>query len=81
MSADKPGYYTGTVFIETFAAGSKSEHDAVKIRIGGEAYVLRLKGENPFSSGRLRSFVGKEVKVKGFFSGYTFFAESISGEK
>lgn len=78
MSADKPAYFSGTVFIGTFSQGSKSEHEAVKIKIGDKVYLLRLKGENPFNSARLRSYAGKTVKVKGFIHNYIFFADSIS---
>jgi len=69
--------FTGKVITQMFAKGSKSEHEAVQIEIANKLFVLRLKGENPFNSTKLKAFIGKKVIVKGYIQDYTFFAETI----
>lgn len=66
MSLGQKKTYTGTVRFETYAKGSKSEHQAVVLDTGeGPALKMRIKGNNPFRDPALDALVGKRVKVEG----------------
>ena len=66
MSLGLKKSYTGMVRKETYAKGSKSEHEAVVLDTGdGNPMKLRIRGNNPFSDPELDQFVGMRVKVDG----------------
>jgi spore coat polysaccharide biosynthesis protein SpsF (cytidylyltransferase family) len=82
MSADKkkgPATITeieGLVVGKKTSVGSKSEHMAVYLDTGEKSFILRLKGDNPFSHEKLSKLIGKKVIASGFFKDYIFFASS-----
>lgn len=62
----------GHVIKKLFAAGSKSEREAVMLVTDKGEYVLRRKGGNPFSDETLENLVGKQIRCEGDLTGYTF---------
>lgn len=68
----------GTVGRSAFAAGSKSEREAIYLDTdAGERYLLRLAGGNAFHDPALEPFVGQRVVCHGSIIGYTLLADSI----
>ncbi len=66
MSLGQKKTYTGMVRKETYAKGSKSEHQAVVLDTGdGNPMKLRIRGNNPFTDPELDQFVGMRVTVEG----------------
>lgn len=65
----QPSSFRGQVVRETFAPGSKSEHNSVSLKAGAKVYRLRRQGGNPFSDPVLDSLVGKHVRATGFVTG------------
>jgi hypothetical protein len=63
----------GTVVRKRFAAGSKSDHDAVWLECGDQQYILRRPGGNPFSDPELTALVGKRIHARGTVRDYVFF--------
>lgn len=63
--------YRGTVISESFAVGSKSEHDAVKLVTDRGTYVLRRRGGNAFRDPALEKLVGATIECDGVLSGNT----------
>lgn len=63
---------TGTVIKRPFAAGSKSEREAVMLITSEGEYVLRRQGGNPFFDQELENLVGKQISCEGDLTGYTF---------
>lgn len=63
---------TGQVTRKLFAAGSKSEREAVILVTDRGEYVLRRKGGNPFYDEALEELVGKRIRCEGELTGYTF---------
>ncbi len=57
--------FTGTVTKKLYAPGSKSEHDAVMIRIKEGEFLLKRVGGNPFLDPVLESLVGKTISCEG----------------
>jgi hypothetical protein len=62
----------GQVAKKPFAAGSKSEREAVILVTDAGEYVLRRKGGNPFFDKELENLVGKRICCEGDLTGYTF---------
>lgn len=62
----------GRVAKKMFAAGSKSEHEAIVLVTSEGEYVLRRKGGNPFFDAELEGLVGKSINCEGDLTGYTF---------
>lgn len=62
----------GHVVKKLFAAGSKSEREAVIIVTDEGEFVLRRKGGNPFFDAALEKLVGKRIRCEGDLTGYTF---------
>jgi hypothetical protein len=57
-----------------FGTGTKSEHEAIYLSTAQGDYLLRRPLANPFElDPELNSLVGKQVRVSGTLSGYTFF--------
>lgn len=63
---------TGHVTKKLFAAGSKSEREAVILVTDKGEFVLRRKGGNPFFDAELEGLVGKRIRCTGDLTGYTF---------
>ena len=63
--------YQGQVIKRRFAAGSKSEHDAVMLSTDSGDYVLRRHGGNAFRDPVLDSLVGETITCDGVVDGYT----------
>jgi len=63
--------FCGKVTKEKFAAGSKSEHDAIFLESDKGRFVLRRQGGNPFSDPELDKLVGKSICGHGVVTGYT----------
>jgi hypothetical protein len=63
---------TGRVIKKHFAAGSKSEREAVTLVTETDEYVLRRQGGNPFFDEALEELVGKTIECEGDLTGYTF---------
>jgi len=70
----------GRVTKKLFAAGSKSEHEAVIIVTGAGEYVLRRRGGNPFFDEELENLVGKKIRCDGDLTGYTFLMDDWTEE-
>lgn len=70
----------GRVVKKMFAAGSKSEHEAVMLVTKEGQYVLRRKEGNPFFDEELEGLVGKSIKCEGDLTGYTFLMDSWTEE-
>jgi hypothetical protein len=71
----RPLFYmqlTGRVTKKLFAAGSKSEREAVVLITDTGEYVLRRKGGNPFFDAELENLAGKTITCEGDLTGYTF---------
>jgi hypothetical protein len=66
----------GSVIRKLFAAGSKSEREAVILVTEGGEYILRRKGGNPFFDEALEELVGKRIVCRGDLTGYTFIMTS-----
>jgi hypothetical protein len=62
---------TGRVVKKPFAAGSKSEREAILLVTEEGEYVLRRQGGNPFYDQELEKLVGKKIEVDGKIIGYT----------
>lgn len=57
--------YQGKVVRQSFAAGSKSEHEAVVLLSPDGPLKLRRPGGNPFSDPELDKLVGREISCEG----------------
>ena len=83
MKADNSGsgtrekQLTGKVVLKKFAAGSKSEHDAVYLESGEGSFVLRRMGGNPFHDPELHKLVGKQITATGTVNQSLFLAKDI----
>lgn len=62
----------GWVTKKPFAAGSKSEREAIILATDDGEYVLRRRGGNPFFDEALEKLVGKRISCEGELAGYTF---------
>jgi len=71
---------TGQVIRKQFAAGSKSERQAVMLQTPDGEYVLRIQGGNPFHDSRLEELVGKRIIARGELHGYTFLMKDWTEE-
>ncbi|MBI1762074.1 MAG: hypothetical protein HYR56_11645 [Acidobacteria bacterium] len=67
---------TGNVIKKPFAAGSKSERNAVLLATAEGEYVLRRQGGNPFHDETLERLVGKRIVAEGVLTGYTLLLSS-----
>lgn len=80
MVSSLPGPFhmqiTGHVTKKLFAAGSKSEREAVVLVTDEGEFVLRRKGGNPFFDSQLEDLVGKTIRCEGDLTGYTFLMTS-----
>jgi hypothetical protein len=63
---------SGQVVKARFAAGSKSDHEAVFLNSDKGRFVLRRTGGNPFFDPELEKLVGKSIRARGEVAGYTF---------
>jgi hypothetical protein len=57
--------YSGKVVRQPFAAGSKSEHQAVVLMTREGALKLRRAGGNPFHDPELEKLVGNDIVAEG----------------
>lgn len=55
----------GTVTKRRYAAGSKSDHEAVMLTTDDGEYRLRRQGGNPFVDPELDRLVGKRIEASG----------------
>jgi hypothetical protein len=55
----------GEVFKKTVGKKSKTEYDAICIKIGRQSYVLRQPGQSPFKNTKLEDLVGKKIIADG----------------
>jgi hypothetical protein len=63
--------FQGQVIKKRFAAGTKSEHDAVMLSTKSGDYVLRRQGGNAFRDPELERLVGETVSCDGVIHGFT----------
>ena len=71
---------SGEVVRKLFAAGSKSERQAVMLQSEDGEHVLRIRGGNPFRDPRLEALVGKRIRARGQLQGYTFIMDEWGEE-
>jgi hypothetical protein len=71
QNADK-AKLTGSVVVQEFAKGSKSDHQAVCLRTAKGTFVLRMVGGNPFNDSTLLALVGKNITTHGRINGPYF---------
>jgi len=57
--------FSGVVYKDRWAKGSKSDHVAVCVNIDGQPFKLRREGGNAFVDPQLEALVGKRVTGKG----------------
>jgi hypothetical protein len=69
----------GTVAKRPYAAGSKSEHEAIVLVANDGEFRLRRKGGNPFHDPALEELVGKEIEAEGVVAGPDFILERELG--
>jgi hypothetical protein len=62
----------GTVTQALVSPGSKSERQAVVLDTGGQRFILRRPGGNPFQDSVLDSLVGKRLRAVGDVYGSDF---------
>lgn len=65
--------FKGVVVKQLFAAGSKSEREALFLETKADRYLLRRMGGNPYQDSQLESLVGKTIKAQGEVDDYTLF--------
>ncbi|NES71996.1 MAG: hypothetical protein F6K24_45770 [Okeania sp. SIO2D1] len=65
IDADGKMKYTGKVFKTLYAVGSKSEREAVMIRMEEGEFLLRRLGDNPFENESISDLVGKDIECEG----------------
>ena len=68
----------GTVTQAVVSPGSKSERQAVVLDTGGQRYVLRRRGGNPFRDAVLDGLVGKRLRAVGDVHGSNFILKEWS---
>lgn len=68
---------SGKVVEKKFAAGSKSEHDAVFLETDEGSYQLRRVGGNPFNDTVLRKLIGKKIIAIGTLHQSLFLAKQL----
>jgi hypothetical protein len=68
----------GPVIRKTVSKSSKSEHDAVCIKIEDDTYMLRQRGKNAFNNPELEELVGKLIKASGEIVGKVFFVRNYT---
>jgi hypothetical protein len=71
---------SGRVIKKPFAAGSKSEREAIILVTEAGEYVLRRTGGNPFFDAELENLVGKQIRCDGNLTGYTFLMDNWTEE-
>jgi hypothetical protein len=57
--------FSGKVTKRRWAAGSKSEHEAVCLETDDKVFKLRRAGGNPFHDEQLEQLVGMHVELEG----------------
>ena len=67
----------GNVVRAPFAAGSKSERQAIWLETARGRFVLRRKDGPTFGDKALEKYVGKRVTCDGFIVDYMLLAERI----
>lgn len=65
----------GTVTRRPYAAGSKSEHEAVMLVTDEGEFRLRRKDGNPFHDPSLDRLIGKQIEAEGIVAGPAFILE------
>jgi hypothetical protein len=70
----------GTVVKRPFAAGSKSERDAIVLATADGDLLLRREGGNPFADPVLEGLVGKRLRCRGVLVGTTLIASDWTEE-
>jgi hypothetical protein len=73
--------FNGRVIKKPFAAGSKSEREAIILVTETGEYVLRRTGGNPFFDAELEDLVGKRIRCEGELTGYTLLMDKWTEEK
>lgn len=68
---------TGLVVRASYAAGSKSEQQALWLESKAGRYLLRRKEGPAFGDKSIEKYVGKQVFCDGFLVGNTLLAEKI----
>lgn len=66
----------GDVIRDRYAAGSKSDHNAVLLQTPEQRYLLRRQGGNPFYDKDLVDLVGKSIVAEGDLHGQTLIISS-----
>ena len=62
--------FQGEVVKRPFAAGSKSEREAIFLETKGRRYLLRQMGGDPYHDPELEQLVGKTIKAEGEVDDY-----------
>lgn len=70
--------YTGTVIRQPFGTGTKSQHLAVLLDTGAEAFRLRRAEGNPFHDPVLDELVGHRIVCEGRVHNGTLIVESLN---
>ena len=68
---------TGLVARASYAAGSKSEQQALWLESDAGRYLLRRKEGPAFGDKSIEKLVGKQISCDGFLVGNTLLAERI----
>lgn len=79
MRGDNKRTVKGTVVRKISSPGSKSEHEAFYLLSGGNQYLLRKPGGNPFeTSAEFSAYEGMTVNCTGSTEDYVFFVDQIT---
>jgi hypothetical protein len=68
---------SGMVVRASYAAGSKSEQQALWLESSAGRYLLRRKEGPAFGDKSIEKYIGKQVSCDGFLIGNTLLAENI----
>ncbi len=68
--------FEGDVVSQRYAAGSKSEHQAVMLQTDTGRFLLRRQGGNPFFDADLERLIGKSIVGEGDVHGQTLIMQS-----
>jgi len=63
---------SGRVIKQRYAAGTKSERDAIMIEAEQGVFVLRRREGNAFTDPELQALVGRSIRGRGVVHGHTF---------
>ncbi len=72
--------FNGVVRRQRVAVGSKSEHTALVLETANKTFVLRVRGDSPFSEcAPAAPYVDRDVRIQGIVHKHYLFVGNIQG--